>query len=112
MHTRNLFILLGRVGQAPKAFNKAAKISVATDRTWTDAKGERREQTDWVTVTLLNEKAAAWAIANIAKGDAVYAECRIADGSYKKGEETVYTTDVIAHVFHKFDLGSRDAVDA
>ena len=82
MHTRNLFILLGRVGQAPKAFEKAAKISVATDRTWTDAKGERREQTDWVTVTILNEKAAAWAIAHITKGDAVYAECRIADGLY------------------------------
>lgn len=48
------------------------------------------------------------AIANIAKGDAVYAECRIADGSYKKDGETVYTTDIIANVFHKLDLGSRD----
>lgn len=112
MRTTNLFILRGRVGQSPKAFNKSAKISVATDRAWTDAKGERREQTDWVTVTILNEKAAEWAIANVAKGDAVYAECRIADGSHKKGEETVYTTDVIAHVFHKLDLGSRDAADA
>ena len=112
MRTTNLFILRGRVGQAPKAFNKAAKISVATDRAWTDAKGERREETDWVTVTLLNEKAAEWAIAHVAKGDAVYAECRIADGSYKKGDETVYTTDIIAHVFHKLDLGSRDHAEA
>ena len=71
-------------------------------------KGERREETHWVTVTILNEKAAQWAIANIAKGDAVYAECRIADGSYKKDGETVYTTDIIANVFHKLDLGSRD----
>ena len=61
-----------------------------------------------MTVTILNEKAAQWAIANIAKGDAVYAECRIADGSYKKDGETVYTTDIIANVFHKLDLGSRD----
>ena len=45
---------------------------------------------------------------SIAKGDAVYAECRIADGSYKKDGETVYTTDIIANVFHKLDLGSRD----
>ncbi|MEO8716109.1 MAG: single-stranded DNA-binding protein, partial [Acetobacteraceae bacterium] len=108
VRTTNLFILRGRVGQAPKAFNKAAKINVATDRTWTDGKGERREETDWVTVTILNEKAAEWAIANVAKGDAVYAECRIADGSYKKDGETVYTTDIIANVFHKLDLGSRD----
>ena len=34
---------------------------------------------------------------------------RIADGSYKgKDGGTVYTTDVIANVFHKLDLGSRD----
>ena len=45
MRTTNLFILRGRVGQAPKAFNKAAKINVATDRAWTDGKGERREET-------------------------------------------------------------------
>jgi single-strand DNA-binding protein len=108
LRTTNLFILRGRVGQAPKAFNKAVKINVATDRSWTDGKGERREETDWVTVTILNEKAAEWTIANIAKGDAVYAECRIADGSYKKDGETVYTTDIIANVFHKLDLRSRD----
>ena len=43
---------------------------------------------------------------------AVYAECRIADGSYKKDGETIYTTDIIANVFHKLDLGSRDDVAA
>ena len=108
MRTTNLLILRGRVGQAPKAFGKAAKINVATDRSWTDSKGVRREETDWVTVTLLNEKVAEWALANIAKGDAVYAECRVAEGSYKKGNETVYTTDIIANAFHKLDLGARD----
>lgn len=109
MRTTNLFILRGRVGQAPKAFNKAAKVSVVTDRAWTDGKGDRREETDWVTVTILNEKAAEWVLANVAKGDAVYAECRVADGSYKgKDGETVYTTDIIANAFHKLDLGSRD----
>ncbi|MGX7743964.1 single-stranded DNA-binding protein [Rhodopseudomonas parapalustris] len=108
MRTTNLFIVRGFVGQTPKSFNKAAKINVATDRAWTDAKGERHEETDWVTITILNEKAAAWTLANIAKGDAVYAECRIADGSYKKGSETIYTTDIIANVLHKLDLGARD----
>lgn len=112
MRTTNLFILRGRVGQAPKAFAKAAKINVATDRAWTDGKGERHEETDWVTVTILNEKVAEWAIANVAKGDAIYAECRIADGSYKKDGETIYTTDIVANVFHKLDLGSRNDVAA
>ena len=78
----------------------------------TDSKGARQEETDWVTVTLLNEKVAEWALANVGKGDAVYAECRIADGSYKKDGETVYTTDIIANAFHKLDLGHRDEVEA
>ena len=108
MRTTNLFIVRGFVGQAPKAFNKAAKVNVATDRIWSDAKGERHEETDWVTITILNEKAAGWILANIAKGDAIYAECRVADGSYKKGSETIYTTDIIANVVHKLDLGARD----
>lgn len=112
MRTTNLFILRGHVGQAPKAFGKTAKVNVATDRSWTDAKGQRQEETDWVTVSLLNEKMAAWAMANVAKGDPVYAECRVADGSYKKGAETVYTTDIVANVFHKLDLGARDDAEA
>ena len=112
MRTTNLFLLRGRVGQAPKAFGKTAKINVATDRTWIDVKGERKQETDWVTVTLLNEKVAEWALSHVGKGDAVYAECRVADGSYKKGDETVYTTDIIANAFHKLDLGSRDDAEA
>ncbi len=112
MRTTNLFILRGHVGQAPKAFGQTAKVNVATDRSWTDAKGQRQEATDWVTVSLLNEKMAAWAMANVAKGDPVYAECRVADGSYKKGAETIYTTDIVANVFHKLDLGVRDDAEA
>ena len=112
MRTTNLFILRGHVGQAPKAFGKTAKVNVATDRSWTDAKGQQHDETDWVTVSLLNEKMAIWAMANVAKGDPVYAECRVADSSYKKGAETVYTTDIVANVFHKLDLGARGDAEA
>ena len=75
----------------------------------TDRDGKRQEETDWVTVTLLNEKIAAWALAHVGRGDAIYAECRVADGSYKRGDETVYTTDIVATAFHKLDLGRGDA---
>lgn len=112
MRTTNLFILRGRVGQAPKAFGKTAKVNVATDRFRTDAEGKRQEETDWVTVTLLNEKVATWALANVRKGDGVYAECRVAEGSYKKDGETVYTVDILANAFHKLDLGARDDAEA
>ncbi len=112
MRTTNLFIVRGRVGQAPKSFGRTARINVATDRVWTDAKGLRQEETDWVTISLLNEKIAAWALANVGKGDPVYAECRVADGGYKKNGETVYTTDIVANVFHKLDLGQHDDAEA
>ena len=112
MRTTNLFIVRGRVGQAPKAFGRTARINVATDRVWTDAKGLRQEETEWVTISLLNKKIAAWALANVGKGDPVYAECRVADGSYKKNGETVYTTDIVANVFHKLDLGQHDDAEA
>jgi single-strand DNA-binding protein len=50
-------------------------------------------------VTILNEKAVAFALANVKKGDPVYAECRIADGSYEKDGARIYTTDIIANTF-------------
>lgn len=100
MRTTNLFIVKGYVGQPPKTFGKTTKVSIATNRTYTDAKGKDREETDWVTVTILNERTAKWVAENVQKGDPVYAECRVAEGSYKNGAgETVYTTDVIARTF-------------
>lgn len=112
MRTTNLLILRGRVGQVPKAFGKTAKVNVATDRSWTDRDGKRQDETDWVTVSLLNEKVAAWALAHVGRGDAVCAECRVADGSFRRGAETVYTTDIVANVFHKLDVGPRSDADA
>ena len=99
MRTTNHLFLRGYVGQAPKAFGKTCKVSVATNRSWIDKKGERREETDWVTVTILNERTARFVAENVKKGDPVYAECRVTEGSYKKGDETIYTTDIVANIF-------------
>jgi single-strand DNA-binding protein len=99
MRTTNHLFLRGYVGQAPRSFGKTCKVSVATNRNWKDKEGQRREETDWVTVTILNEKTAKFVAENVKKGDPIYAECRIAEGRYDKDGETVYTTDVIANVF-------------
>ncbi|MGJ0620454.1 MAG: single-stranded DNA-binding protein [Methylocystis sp.] len=107
MRTTNLFILRGFVGQDPKGFDngKIAKVSVATNRSWTDKKsGERVEKTDWVTVTILNERDAAFVLKNVKKGAPIYAECRVAETSYEKDGKTIYGVDVVASVF---DLLSR-----
>ena len=80
MRTTNLLILRGYTGGAPKAFGagRIAKVSVATNRSWTDkTTGDRIEKTDWVTVTILNEHDAKFALANVRKGSPVYAECRV-----------------------------------
>ena len=99
MRTTNLFIIRGYVGQDPKSFGKTAKVSIATKNVWWDQKGQRREDTEWVTVSILNEKVATWVTTNVKKGDPVYAECRVKESSYEKNGERVYTTDVIATLF-------------
>src|SRR5271166_458678 len=70
MRTTNLLILRGYTGGAPKAFGngRIAKVSVATNRSWIDkTTGDRVEKTDWVTVTILNEQDAKFALANVEK---------------------------------------------
>ena len=97
MRSTNLFIVRGHAGSDPKAFGRIAKVSVATNRSWKDAKGEWRDETDWVTLTILNEGIATWAVKNVKKGDAIYAECRVAEGSYSKNGERHFTTDIIVN---------------
>jgi single-strand DNA-binding protein len=101
MRSTNLFIVRGHVGADAKSFDggKVTKFSVATNRAWNDRQtGEKKEATDWVTLTILNDKVAKWALENIRKGDPIYAECRVGDRSYQKDGQTVYVTDVIANV--------------
>ena len=76
---------------------RVTKLSIATNRSWTSASdGERKERTDWVPVTVLDERQAEWIAANITKGDAVYIEARVGETSYDKDGERRYTVDVIA----------------
>jgi single-strand DNA-binding protein len=89
MRSTNLFIVRGYTGADAKPVGKAAKVSIATTRVWYDDKNAKVEKTDWVTVTILNEKAVAFALANVKKGDPVYAECRIADGSYEGSSQNL-----------------------
>ena len=102
MRTTNLLILRGYTGGAPKAFGngRIAKVSVATNRSWIDkTTGDRVEKTDWVTVTILNEQDAKFALANVRKGSPIYAECRVAELSYQKDGRTIYGVDIVAEVF-------------
>lgn len=52
MRSTNLFIVRGHTGAEPRTVGKVVKLSVATNRSWKDARGERREETDWVTLNV------------------------------------------------------------
>lgn len=112
MRTTNLLILRGYVGNAPKQFGKVTKVSVATRRLGPLDKvsGKREEHTDWVEVTILNEKTAEWVAQNVKSGDPIYAECRVRSGSYtdKNTGEMVYSTDVIASLFDLLGTSAKE----
>jgi single-strand DNA-binding protein len=110
MRSTNHVILRGHAGREPMAFGDTCKVQVSTTNSWTDKKGERRAEAEWNTVTVLNAATAKWLVANLKKGDAVYIEARVRQGSYEKAGETVYTTDVIASLFDVISRKSdRDA---
>lgn len=51
---------------------------------------------------------ASFVVNNVKKGDPIYAECRIAEGSYTKDGVKHYTTDIVVN---NFDLLSPKASD-
>ncbi|CAN7709267.1 single-stranded DNA-binding protein [Phyllobacterium sp. LjRoot231] len=105
MRSINRFTVNGNVGSVT-SFEKAAKVNVATDRSWTNDAGEKQTKTDWVTVTILDERQAAWVVENVKKGQPVIAEGRIGNSSYEKAGQTVYSTDLIATIFNAFPATS------
>lgn len=99
MRSINRLTILGHVGNV-KTFGKVTKVSVATNRNWTDAKGRKQERCDWVPVTILDEAQARWVAENALKGDRVYAEARVGETSYGEGETRKFTIDIIATTFN------------
>ena len=106
MRSINRLTLLGHVGNV-KSFAKVTKVSIATNRVWTDAKGDKQERCDWVPVTILDEAQAKWVAENAKKGDSVYVEARVGETSHGEGEDRKFTVDIIATTFNL--MAARDA---
>lgn len=100
MRSVNRLTLLGNVGSI-NAFNGCLKVSIATNRSWAGDNGDRTERTDWVPVTIFDETQRRWIEENVEKGDTVYVEARVAQGSYGQGDDKRYTVDVVATLFNK-----------
>ncbi|MDE3026819.1 MAG: single-stranded DNA-binding protein [Paracoccaceae bacterium] len=90
-HTYAEFRTQGYVGKIT-ALGKALKIAVADTQKWTDRQtGEKREKTNWNTLTLFDSAAAFdWVKGNLKVGDLVYATGTLAETSYEKDGVTQY----------------------
>ena len=79
----NKAIIIGNLGMDPETRDlpsgqKVANLRVATKEQWTDrASGEKRERTEWHTVSVFVQNAARYAESYLRKGDKVYVEGRV-----------------------------------
>lgn len=96
----NKVMLIGNVGSEPEirttaSGTKMAKVSLATNRTFTDRSGQRQEKTEWHRLTFW-DRLADIVEQYVHKGDRLYVEGRI---EYSQTEDdqggTRYWTDII-----------------
>jgi|SRR5690606_2063799 len=99
---RNKVQLIGRVGQDPEILNletgrKLAKFSIATNENYTNAKGEKVEQTDWHNIVAWG-KTAGIIEQFVNKGKEVAIEGKLTNRSWedKEGHKR-YTTEIVCN---------------
>ena len=98
----NKVMLIGNVGNDPEiratsSGARVAKVSVATNRTWSDRSGQQQEKTEWHRLTFfgrLVDIVEQW----VKKGDRLYVEGRI-EYSQTQDEQggTRYWTDIVVN---------------
>ncbi len=98
MRTTNRLTLIGHVASI-KPFQKATKVTVTTNRSWT-WNGERQERASYVPVTLLDAHEAEWAAENVGVGDLVHVEARVEEGSYGQDQDKTYTINIVSEAFN------------
>jgi single-strand DNA-binding protein len=96
----NKVMLIGNVGSEPEVRTtpggmKVAKVSLATNRTFSDRSGQQQEKTEWHRLTFF-DKLADIVEQYVHKGDRLYAEGRI---EYSQTEDDKgqprYWTDIV-----------------
>ena len=100
MNTVQIMGFLGKdpVIRATQTGRAMANMSVAVNRTYTDARGNRQELTDWVEVVAWGNLAEE-VYNHLKKGSYVYIEGRYSTGSYIGKDGTrKYSTKVMANV--------------
>jgi single-strand DNA-binding protein len=98
----NKVTLVGNLGKDPEIRNaqsgmKIVNLTVATSDSWTDkASGERKEQTEWHRVVIMNDRLGEVAEKYLKKGSKVYLEGKLQTRKWtdQSGQEK-YTTEVL-----------------
>ncbi len=98
---------MGHVGKVIP-LQKVTKIDVATNRYWKDSSGESQTTTDWCTLTELDEKMIDFVSAGVSKGDPIYAEARVANSSFERDGQKIYSMDLIVSLLNRFDPANNE----
>ncbi len=114
MRSLNKLTLIGNVGAAPEmrttsGGTKLTRLSLATNRPWTDSAGEAQEHTDWHRLTCWG-KLAEVADEFVSKGDRLYVEGRVEYGSYDREGESVPTVEIHVYELLMLGVGARSGV--
>ena len=102
----NKVIIVGNLGADPETRNLpsgqvVANLRIATSDKWTDrASGERRERTEWHTVSIFDQNSAQYAQSYLRKGGKVYVEGRLETRKWQTptGEDRYSTEIVVAQI--------------
>lgn len=95
----NKVMLIGNVGNEPEiratsSGARVAKLSLATNRSWSDRSGQKQEKTEWHRLTFfgrLVDIVEQW----VKKGDRLYVEGRIEYSQTESDGQTKYWTDIV-----------------
>ena len=102
----NKVILIGNLGRDPEVRNfqnggKVCNLRIATSENWKDRNtGERRERTEWHSVSILNEGLVRVAEQYLKKGSKVYIEGQLRTRKWQdKDGNDRYSTEVVQQGF-------------
>jgi single-strand DNA-binding protein len=101
MPSLNQVQLIGNVGKDPEIRRTQdgrviANLSVATTETWRDkTSGERKEQTEWHRVVVLNDNLAGIVEKFLTKGALIYVQGRLQTRKWEKDGVERYTTEIV-----------------
>jgi single-strand DNA-binding protein len=100
----NKVIVVGNLGADPElrdlpSGQKVANLRVATGEQWTDRNtNEKRERTEWHTVSVFAPNAVRYAESYLKKGDKVYIEGRLQTRKWQDQSGTDrYTTEIVVN---------------